>query len=121
MNALSAANALRSLNADRRQAQWHAAMLAPPGLLRSSPIIEGSTPTLPGMSEGENIVHDYRSLGLTLERHPLALLRTHLEARRFVPSDQLLAQWPDRRLARACGLVTSRQRPGTAKGTVFVT
>jgi DNA-directed DNA polymerase III (polc) len=121
MNALAAANALQSLTGDRRNAQWHSAMLAPPGLLREAPIVEDVTPSLPGMTEGENIIHDYRSLGLTLGRHPLSLLRPQLEARRFVAAGRLLSDWPDRRLARACGLVTSRQRPGTAKGTVFVT
>src|SRR5690606_15230144 len=58
---------------------------------------------------------------LTLERHPLALLRHSLEARRFVPAGSLHDPWPDRRLPRACGLVTPRQRPGTARGTIFVT
>lgn len=73
------------------------------------------------MSEGEVIVSDYQALGLTLGRHTIALLRPQLEARCFVPAERLLTEWPDRRLARACGLVTTRQRPGTAKGTVFVT
>src|SRR5690606_25052386 len=111
MNALAAANALRSLGSDRRAAQWHSALIAPPGLLRSAPILEETMPALPGLSEGESIVHDYRSLGLTLGRHPLVLLRPQLQARRFVPAAQLQADWPDRRPARACGLVTSRQRP----------
>ena len=121
MNALAAANALQSLAGDRRHAQWQSAMLAPPGLLREAPIHEGVTISLPGMTEGEDIVHDYRSLGLTLGRHPLALLRSRMDEQRFVAAERLLSDWPDRRLARACGLVTSRQRPGTAKGTVFVT
>ena len=121
MNALAAADALQSLAGDRRHAQWHSAMLAPPGLLREAPIQESVTISLPGMTEGENIVHDYRSLGLTLGRHPLVLLRARLDEQRFVAAERLLSHWPDRRLARACGLVTSRQRPGTAKGTVFVT
>lgn len=121
MNVLAAANALKALSGDRRQAQWQAAVQTPPGLLREAPIIEDHHPTLPGMSEGEHIASDYHSVGLTLGRHPLALLRSQLQKRRFVPAQDLLQQWPDRRLARACGLVTSRQRPGTAKGTVFVT
>src|SRR5690606_5628437 len=121
MNVLAAANALKALAGDRRQAQWQSAMRRTPGLLKEAPIVEDCSPALPGMSEGEHIVSDYPSLGLTLGRHPLALLRSRLADLRFVPADRLLAQWPDRRLARACGLVTTRQRPGTAKGTVFVT
>lgn len=97
------------------------ALRAPCGLLKDAPITESQTPVLPPMSEGEHIVNDYRRLGLTLERHPLALLRARLQQQRFVPAAELLAHWPDRRLARACGLVTTRQRPGTANGTVFVT
>ncbi len=121
MNALAAADALKSLSGERRRAQWQSAMLASRGLLRDAPIVEERCPELPGMTEGENIAGDYRSLGFTLGRHPLALLRSRLQQYRFIAAEHLLAQWPDRRLARACGLVTTRQRPGTAKGTVFVT
>src|SRR5690606_28419412 len=122
MNALAAANALKPLARERRQAQWHAALQRPPGLLRSTPIFESQIPLLPPMSEGEHIVNDYRKLGLSLERHPLALLRPRLSRQRFIEASRLLAEeWPNGRLSRACGLVTTRQRPGTAKGVVFVT
>lgn len=121
MNALAAANALEPLSGERRQAQWQSALQTPAGLLREARIEESRHPSLPAMSEGEHIVSDYRSLGLTLGRHPLALLRARLDGHRFIPAGRLQADWPDRRLARACGLVTTRQRPGTAKGTVFVT
>jgi len=63
---------------------------------------------------------DYRSLGLTLGRHPLALLRDQLDAYKIQPA-AVLRTYPNGRLARASGLVTHRQRPETAKGTVFVT
>ena len=121
MNILAQAGALKALSSNRREAQWQSALLPAAGLLRGAPIRETTRPTLPAMSESEHIVNDYRTLGLTLGRHPLALLRHLLAARRFVPADELRAHWPDRRLARACGLVTSRQRPGTAHGTIFVT
>ncbi|WP_043819736.1 OB-fold nucleic acid binding domain-containing protein, partial [Rubrivivax gelatinosus] len=58
--------------------------------------------------------------GLSLERHPLALLREQLAAYRVQPA-AVLRDYPTGRLARASGLVTHRQRPGTAKGVVFVT
>lgn len=122
MNALAAADALKPISGQRRLAQWQSALQTPPGLLRGSAITEAQLPLLPPMPEGENIVNDYRHLGLTLGRHPLALLRERLQKQRFLPADRLLAEdWPDGRLTRACGLVTTRQRPGTAKGTIFVT
>ena len=63
---------------------------------------------------------DYRSLGLTLNCHPLALLRDQLAAFKVQPA-AVLRGYPHGRIARASGLVTHRQRPETAKGTVFVT
>ena len=63
---------------------------------------------------------DYRALGLTLNRHPVALLRETLARFRVQPA-AVLRGYPNGRLARASGLVTHRQRPETAKGTMFVT
>lgn len=117
---LAAADALASLSGHRRQQMWAAAGLrAAPALLRGSPVHETAL-TLPEAPEGEAIVWDYASLGLTLRRHPLALLRERLQARRFMTA-AALREVPDGRLARACGIVTGRQQPGTSKGVVFVT
>ena len=71
-------------------------------------------------TEGEDLVADYASLGLTLGRHPLALLRGRLDAHaaRHRRGDPAAAARP---LARACGIVIGRQRPDTATGVVFVT
>jgi error-prone DNA polymerase len=77
-------------------------------------------PILAPPSEGEDIVADYRSLGLTLGRHPLALLREDLEKLAMTRSDQLCLL-PHGSRVRAAGLVTCRQRPDTASGVVFVT
>ena len=63
---------------------------------------------------------DYASTGLTLGRHPLALLRSRLARMRFATADELKLL-PGGTPARAAGIVTGRQRPGTASGTVFVT
>src|SRR5690606_1954951 len=71
-------------------------------------------------SEAREIVADYRSLGLSLRRHPLALLRAELAIQRYQPA-QTLQDVANGRRVRACGIVVGRQRPGTAKGTVFVT
>ena len=60
-----------------------------------------------------------RATHLTLRRHPLALLRPRLARREFLPSGQL-RELPNGQLVRACGLVTLRQQPETASGTVFV-
>jgi error-prone DNA polymerase len=75
---------------------------------------------LPPPSEGESLVADYASTGLTLGRHPLGLLRPRL-ARMCFFSAEKIRLLPAGSLARAAGIVTGRQRPGTASGTVFVT
>ncbi len=120
LNALASANALESLSGNRRQAMWQAVGSTPDkGLLRSAVIVEDAL-FLEAPSEAENIVADYRHLGLTLGRHPLALLRSRLTKMRFLPAE-VLNTFEDRQLARGCGIVTVRQRPETAKGVVFVT
>jgi error-prone DNA polymerase len=119
MKLLAAADALSSLSGHRRQQVWDAAALhAPPLLLRDAPVDEDLL-ELSEAPEGEEIVFDYAALGLTLRRHPMALLRQQLSAMRF-KSSQALHELPDGRLVRACGIVTLRQQPPTAKGVVFV-
>lgn len=120
MQQLAAADALQSLSGHRRQQVWDAAALKPPpALLKEAPVDETSL-ALPEAPEGEAIVWDYASLGLTLRRHPLALLRERLQARRFMTAETLNTL-PNGRLVRACGIVTGRQQPETSKGVVFVT
>jgi error-prone DNA polymerase len=81
---------------------------------------QDETPELGAPTEAHDIVADYRSVGLTLGRHPLELLRPQLHANRLTPASTLRT-YGDGRLARGCGLVTVFQRPGTAKGVMFVT
>ena len=120
MTALAAADALASLSGHRRQQVWDSAALhRPAALLREAPVHELPL-ALPAAPEAEEVVFDYASTGLTLRRHPLALLRPELARRRLFEARQLQAV-PHGHRVRACGLVTLRQRPGTAKGTVFVT
>ena len=120
LQALADANALESLAGHRRQALWQAVAGAPDkGLLRRAAIREEPLVLAPP-SEAENIIGDYRALGLTLGRHPVALLRHILARKRFVPAE-VLNTFSDGQLARGCGIVTVRQRPPTAKGTMFVT
>ncbi|MEN9451658.1 MAG: polymerase, partial [Pseudomonadota bacterium] len=104
----------------RRQQVWDSSALhRSPLLLREAPVNETQL-TLPAAPEGEEIVFDYASTGLTLRRHPLALLRPHLAEQRLM-SAQVLHTYPNGRLAKACGIVTVRQQPDTSAGVVFVT
>ena len=120
MNALAAADALSSLAGHRRQQAWAAsAQRRAPALLKQAPIDETPLHLAPA-PEGEEIVFDYAATGLTLRRHPLALLRPRLERMKLLTATQL-RPLPHGSPARACGIVTVRQRPPTAKGTVFVT
>jgi error-prone DNA polymerase len=118
--ALAAADALQSLAGHRRQQVWEAAgRRRAPALLEQAPINEEPL-ALPAAPEGEEIVFDYAAMGLSLRRHPLALLRERLAKRRFLNADQLAAL-PNGRRVSACGMVTVRQQPATAGGTIFVT
>lgn len=120
MRALAAGDALMSLSGHRRQQVWEASALhRAPLLLREAPVAEDWL-TLPQAPEGEEIVFDYASLGLTLRRHPLALLRPKLAAQRLWTAQEM-REFPGGRLARACGIVTVRQQPATASGVIFVT
>ncbi len=119
MKLLAAADALMGLSGHRRQQVWDAAALrTAPELMKDAPIDEAPL-HLPEASEGEAIVWDYGSLGLTLRRHPLALLRPELAKRRLMSAEEL-NNAPNGRLVRHCGIVTLRQQPETASGVVFV-
>ncbi|MEP6944110.1 MAG: error-prone DNA polymerase, partial [Betaproteobacteria bacterium] len=120
MRALAAAGALAALSGHRRNALWDVSGIERPrALLTGSPIVE-TVAHLAEPSEGEDLVADYSSLGLTLGRHPLALLRERLRRQRMVTAAELKTM-PHGRLTRVTGLVTGRQRPGTASGVTFVT
>ena len=119
ITALAAADALQALSGHRRQQVWQASAIKPAhGLFKSVPTFEADL-ALPDTPEGENILFDYQSTGLTLRRHPLALLRPKLSAKGLLSADELNAL-PDGEMVAACGMVTLRQQPQTAKGTVFV-
>jgi error-prone DNA polymerase len=120
LRALAAADALASLAGHRRQQVWDASALqsAPP-LLQGVPVQEPRL-LLPAADEGQEVLLDYASTGLTLRSHPLSLLRSSLSKMKLMTAAELHGQ-PDGRLVRACGLVTMRQQPGTAKGVMFVT
>jgi len=119
MKLLAAADALMSLSGHRRQQVWDAAGLrAAPGLLREAPVEEDFL-ALDEAPEGEEIVFDYASTGLTLRRHPMALLRERLTLRGLLTA-QDLEEIENGEQVSHCGIVTLRQQPETAKGTIFV-
>jgi error-prone DNA polymerase len=135
---LADADAFRSTGLDRRAALWavkgldggalHAGarrataaaspILAWPG---SAELFDERPVTLPSASLGEDVVADYAALGLSLKAHPVAFFRDELRARRILTSSQ---HWDGRLAGRrvtVAGLVLVRQRPGTAKGVIFLT
>ncbi len=119
LKCLAAAGALASLVGHRRKAYWDVA-----GIERRTPLAMGhvaeAQPDLFPLTEGQDLVADYASFGLTLGRHPLALLRSRLQRDRLVTAEEL-SRLPHGRLVRAAGLVLNRQRPGTASGVTFLT
>jgi error-prone DNA polymerase len=120
LEALAAAGALAGLAGNRHLAFWGVA-----GAERELPLAPRSErgealPLLPAPTEGEDIVADYRAVGLSLGRHPLALLREQFASRRVLTAAALAAV-PHGRVVTVAGLVLTRQRPASASGVTFVT
>ena len=108
------------LAGQRHQAYWAVLGIEAPTPLLAATTVNEASPLLRRPTEGEAIAADYGSLGLTLRRHPLALLRPRLERMAFVTAERVLGL-AHGETVRAAGLVITRQRPGTATGVVFVT
>ena len=120
LGVLASAGALRALEGHRHQARWAVAGVEnPEGLFASMQRYE-PMPLLGKPTEGQNIVADYRTVGLTLERHPMHLIRHRLDRFRYVPAERLPGMANGRSISVA-GLVITKQRPGTASGVTFVT
>jgi error-prone DNA polymerase len=118
MRVLAAAGALGALSLHRHEANWRALGVERlPGLIAGLSATEGSV-ALPPPTEAQEVLADYRHLGLTTGRHPLALLRPGL-ARRGFQSSRDLQQLADGQAVRVGGLVTHMQQPSTASGVVF--
>ncbi len=124
LEALAAAGAFAALSGNRHLAFWEVA-----GTERALPLDFTETrgtaasegrPLLPTPTEGQGIVADYASLGLTLGRHPLALLRARLAAATLMSASELKGS-PHGAKVRTAGIVLMRQRPGTARGVTFLT
>jgi error-prone DNA polymerase len=119
--ALAEAAALRGIAGHRHRARWEIAAIEkqPVDLLHGVPRKHDSASIRPA-SETDDLKADYAAMGLTLGRHPLALIRGILRQRRVRTAQQLL-QLKHGTRTRACGLITMRQRPMTANGTIFLT
>ena len=125
---LADADAFRSLGLDRREALWAVKALNRVGDQDDLPLFAASRPDresepdarLPPMPLGAHVVEDYRRLSLSLKAHPVAFMRTRLSARSILRSDALENVRNGERIIVA-GLVLVRQRPGTAKGVIFMT
>ena len=119
---LADGNALVALAGHRHQAAWAVAGIdtRASAMLQTTRTHEVDLPVLDVPTAGAALLADYRSTGLSLTSHPLALLRPQLNAFKVLTAAQLQHARPGQ-IARASGIVTHRQRPGTAKGVVFVT
>jgi len=121
---LSQADAFGSLNQDRREALWQA--LAQESQPLDQPLFDGlasdddSTVGLPAMPMDQQVVQDYRTIGLSLKAHPISFHRQYLNRLHIVRADELEFKQHNQYLCVA-GLIILRQRPSTAKGITFVT
>ncbi|WP_166263800.1 error-prone DNA polymerase [Marinobacter caseinilyticus] len=121
---LAGANALNCLDLDRRQAYWQLLGHQTPAALfiNDHPHEYETDPRvpLPALTEGQSALEDYASQGLTLGRHPVDILRSQGHFQRCVSAQDLL-EAESGRPVQVVGLVTGRQRPGSASGVTFVT
>jgi error-prone DNA polymerase len=126
---LARADAFRSIGLDRREALWAVKALDRDGATERLPLfdrpqlaVKDREPEtrLPAMPPGEHVIHDYRSLSLSLKAHPVSFLRERLAARGIVTS-AALDTVANGRSVSVSGLVLVRQRPGSAKGVIFMT
>ena len=131
IEALAEADGFAGMGLDRRAAMWDAKGVESdtPPLLRLAaqaaaagepPLLVEPSPALPAEADGQSVVLDYTATGLTLRQHPLALLRPQLRALGCSGTRDLEGMRAGQRI-RLAGMVLMRQRPGTAKGIVFIT
>ncbi|MGV6818557.1 MAG: error-prone DNA polymerase [Thiotrichales bacterium] len=120
-HALAAADAFHRLIGHRHQASWQVLGVDIPraGLFENMAAADDSEVVLSAPEEAEEIVADYARLGMTLRRHPMALLRASFDRYNCLPSTQLVTH-PNHRKVRVAGMVINRQHPN-AGGTIFIT
>ena len=119
---LAEADAFSALGLSRRAALWHIRALADcdlPLFAKRETIIEPDV-ALPAMAAGREVVEDYRSTGLSLRAHPLSFMRAALRTRGMIATTDLAGLKDGARLSVA-GIVLVRQKPGSARGVMFMT
>jgi error-prone DNA polymerase len=121
---LADADAFRSIGLDRRQALWEVSALSdsPVGMFKGQPSGSASEPqlALPFLTEAAHVVEDYATTGLSLKAHPVSFVRPELDSLHVTPTGDL-SKMKNGDAIKVAGLITVRQRPGTAKGILFVT
>ena len=122
LECLARADGYGSMELGRREALWAVRALppAPLPLFKAGEYRNDPKVSLPTMSIGEEVTHDYSALRLSLKKHPLALLRKELNITCVTPTKQLL-HTRDGTQVTVAGLALIRQRPGTASGVIFIT
>ncbi|ALM50470.1 DNA polymerase [Flavobacterium psychrophilum] len=121
---LADADAFRSIGLDRRQALWEVSSLSdsPIGMFKGQPSESTSEIQLelPLLTDAEHVVEDYGTIGLSLKAHPVSFVRKQLDSFR-VTATANLSKLANGDSVAVAGLITVRQRPGTAKGVIFIT
>lgn len=117
MRCLVEANAFRAFHDNRREASWHSLRMAQ--AFAEQPLVAGRHLIREPTAE-ENMLSDYRMTGLSLNSHPMRLLRRQKPFNRCALASQLSSR-RNKSLVEIAGVVTGRQRPGTASGVLFMT
>jgi error-prone DNA polymerase len=120
---LADADAFRSIGLDRRQALWEVSALKghPEGMFKGQEAEDHQNEiVLPDLSPMEHVLQDYSTTSLSLKAHPVSFARERLKLLQVIPAAKL-GEIKNGRLIKVCGLITVRQRPGTAKGVLFIT
>ncbi len=120
MKALAQADALSLPDGNRRSALWLVSGIKNPIPIFENQPSEDDKAELPELTEGENIVADYETIGTSLRNHPLKLLRNDLVALRTITASHIKTN-PNGKIVRTSGIVINRQRPSSGKGVIFIT
>jgi error-prone DNA polymerase len=119
ISSLASADAFRSIAGDRYRARWQASALLPTSvLLGESESVEDDL-LMSGPSLEQNVMNDYASIGLTLRTHPMEILRSEYPFNRCKRHIDLV-NLRNEGFVRIAGIVTGKQRPGTASGVMFL-
>lgn len=119
LECLASADAFTSIAGNRYQARWAAAALMPPSEMLEGNEIEKDDLLTNAPTLEENVMNDYLSLGLTLRTHPMEILRNEYPFNRCKRHTDLITL-PNKGFVRIAGIVTCKQRPGSASGVMFI-